>query len=61
MTIKSLNNIISIDDDLNTHINGERQPLFSYAMDEKHQKEKVKSIHIQDNGVVIIKTMKGNN
>lgn len=54
MKIKHLNKVMSIDDDANTHINGERKSLLMYAKD--HPDETVKSIYVQDNGVVVIKT-----
>lgn len=54
MKIKHLNKVMLIDDDSNTHINGELKSLFMYA--KEHPDETVKSIYVQDNGVVKIKT-----
>lgn len=54
MKIGSLKKLMSIEDDSNTHINGELKSLFLYA--KEHLDETVKSIYVQDNGVVVIKT-----
>lgn len=54
MKIKHLYQVMMIEDYNNTHINGERKALFMYA--KEHPDETVKSIYVQDNGVVKIKT-----
>lgn len=54
MKIKHLEKVMSIEDDNNTHINGNIKSLFVYA--KERPDETVKSIYVQDNGVVIIKT-----
>lgn len=56
MKISKLASVLHIEDYSNTRINDELCSLFRYA--KLHPDEQVKSIYVQDNGVVRINTKK---